>query len=508
MGMIFRGIKKRLFFHFWILFFLSMTIVDILVLYIFLDISISQKIDWKMDALIATCEEKGSVSIKEDETTARRLENSFFGQGTRFSFITAPYAFPSSNAINGMNSDLELLVSETLKDGKSIIKKENIIFGFFFIQYETAIITHPLKRKGKTIAAGGIEFPLTQEYQAYNRIQKFVMGFILIVSFFFAMIGNQQLLRLYYKPLQRLSRLAETFQDEENAFFCVRREDNIFSSLSSSLNTMLNRIAEDKKALNDTIGSLTKANKELVKAQNDVIRAEKMTTIGRLTSGIAHEIGNPIGIVLGYLDLMRNTELREIERKDFIDRSEQEITRINNIIRQLLDMSRSYTHETEPVSVHELLDDLVSVFTYQPTADHINFQIASDSSEDKVLADPDQLRQVFLNLLLNSVDEVNEHCGNEAWIKISTHLKTVPEDDSRQMVKKMIKVSIEDNGRGIDTCHLPHLFEPFYTTKQPGKGTGLGLSVSFMIVERLGGKMAVEPQPGKGAVFHVTLPVV
>jgi len=87
--------------------------------------------------------------------------------------------------------------------------------------------------------------------------------------------------------------------------------------------------------------------------------------VGRLTSGIAHEIGNPIGIVLGYLDLLKQTDLRPDERKDFIDRSEKEITRINQIIRQLLDMSRSSADEAKPISIHQLLQDLMEVLKYQ-----------------------------------------------------------------------------------------------------------------------------------------------
>jgi two-component system NtrC family sensor kinase len=118
--------------------------------------------------------------------------------------------------------------------------------------------------------------------------------------------------------LKRLAKRAETYQDEEPLFFSVRKEDNEFSVLSSSLNKMLHRIADDKRVLKETIGSLKATNVELKKAQNDVIRAEKLATVGRLTSGIAHEIGNPIGIVLGYLDLLKQTDLTISDRNDFM----------------------------------------------------------------------------------------------------------------------------------------------------------------------------------------------
>ena len=271
---------------------------------------------------------------------------------------------------------------------------------------------------------------------------------------------------------------------------------------------MLYRISKDKNVLKETIGSLRKANKELVKAQNDIIRAEKMATVGRLTSGIAHEIGNPIGIVLGYLDLLKKTNLEEDDRIDFIQRSEKEINRINHIIRQLLDMSRPSPQETKPVRVHQLLDDLVTVFNYQPTASHIKFQIELEALNDVALADPDQLRQVFLNILLNAVDAVNTHSGSDAWIKVKTEQVTPQNDKLDMQTNAELLVTIEDSGAGIDPAHLPHLFDPFYTTKEPGKGTGLGLSVCFMIVERLGGHISVDQKTEAGAAFKVALPLI
>jgi signal transduction histidine kinase len=270
---------------------------------------------------------------------------------------------------------------------------------------------------------------------------------------------------------------------------------------------MLNRIADDKKVLTDTIRSLKDANFELKKAQNDVIRAEKMATVGRLTSGIAHEIGNPIGIVLGYLDLLKQADLDESERIDFIDRSEDEITRINQIIRQLLDMSRSSAGEAKPVSVHQLIEDLICVFNYQPKASHITFESSFGAASDRVFADPDRLRQVFLNILLNAVDAVNTLSNDAGCIKIKTEPTPSNSDMHEQPHRASIRVIIEDNGPGLDSSHLPHVFDPFYTTKPPGKGTGLGLSVSFMIVERLGGHISVVNSQNSGAAFQVTLPL-
>ncbi|WP_419661290.1 two component system sensor histidine kinase [Desulfosarcina variabilis str. Montpellier] len=504
--MLFRGIKKRLFLQFWILFFLAMMLIDVLILFIFLERNITQTIDQKKQALIAVCEKKASLLTMNPDKTEKSLMPVLVDQNERFLFVKSPFIGTALNRIQGRQDELDRLVLQTLRSGNQLATKHTILLGWFFFQHKFVILTYPVKSKGHTIAAGGVEFSLTEQYRDFNRIQKIALVFVIVVSFLFALIGNQQLLRLYYRPLKRLANLAETFRDEENLFFSVRKEDNEFSVLSSSLNKMLNRIAEDKKVLKDTIGSLRNANKELKKAQNDVIRAEKMASVGRLTSGIAHEIGNPIGIVLGYLDLLKQSDLSADDRIDFIDRSEKEITRINNIIRQMLDMSRSSPGETKPVSMHQLLKDLVSVFSYQSAAAHINIHLSLGAMNDIVFADPDQLRQVFLNILLNAVDEVNAHCADDAWIRIITEQSGLETNESHLSGQAAITVTIEDSGPGIDPSHLPRIFDPFYTTKEPGKGTGLGLSVSFMIIERLGGHISVDQHAASGAAFHVVLP--
>jgi signal transduction histidine kinase len=313
--------------------------------------------------------------------------------------------------------------------------------------------------------------------------------------------------RVYFRPLQRLAKRAETYTDEDPLFFSFRKEDDEFSILSTSLNKMLQRISEDKGVLKETIGSLKETNRELQKAQNDVIRAEKLATVGRLTSGIAHEIGNPIGIVLGYLDLMKQTDLSRDEQNDFIRRSEKEITRIHHIIRQLLDMTRTSSNESKPIAVHPLLEDLVSVFSYQPSADGIVFESRFNACEDLVVADPERLRQVFLNILLNAVDAINSKPPSKPRIQLITDCPIDENGSCGKDRKPVLDIQIKDNGPGIQPSDLNHIFDPFFTTKQPGAGTGLGLSVSFMIIEKMGGAISVSSSGEEGTLFRVRLPL-
>ncbi len=502
----FRGIKNRVFIQFWILFFLSMLFIDLLVLFIFLEKTLLRYSDHKRFALMIACEERGRIRLPDENLDLLKAKG-IIPTGDRFFFAESPGA----TAIDGYpelpQDNLETAVYQTLKTGQATTRKEGKTVGLLFVQHKSVIITYPVKADGRTIAAGGLESSLTSIYQDFRRIQKITLIFVIINSFLFAFFGNRQLSRIYFRPLKRLAKRAETYQDDATSYFSVRKEDNEFSVLSASLNKMLHRIADDKGMLNETIQSLKDTNLALKKAQNDVIRAEKLATVGRLTSGIAHEIGNPIGIVLGYLDLLKQADLTPEERNDFIARSEKEITRINLIIRQLLDMSRAPAGEPKPMSIHQLIQDLISVFNYQPATHAIAFESALGAIHDLVFADPDRLRQVFLNILLNAVDAVNTNPSNHARITIITEGATGGSDDPSYPEGNVIKVTIKDNGPGILPEQLPHVFDPFYTTKQPGKGTGLGLSVSFMIVQKIGGYISVSSDPGMGAVFQVVLPL-
>ena len=502
----FRGISNRVFIQLWILFFLSMLFLDVLVLFIFLESAISRHTDQKRFSLMRASENQKRVPLS-DENMGLLKEKQVLPNGDRFLFAKGPGLRRTDAIPDSAWSDLEAAVFQTLKTGQAITQKVGKAFGLLFLQHKSVVITYPVVADGKTIAAGGLESSLTGIYEDFRRIQKIALFFVVINSFLFAIFANHQLTRIYFKPLKRLAKRAETYQDEDTLFFAVRKEDNEFS-VSSSLNVMLHRIADDKRILKETIDSLKATNVELKKAQNDVIQAEKLATVGRLTSGIAHEIGNPIGIVLGYLDLLKQTDLTPEERSDFITRSEEEITRINHIIRQLLDMSRSSADESKPMSIHLLLEDLLSVLSYQPGATDIVFESDLQAGDDLVFADPDRLRQVFLNILLNAVDAVNSNPSRDARIKMVTEIVSGDTDVAFDAKGRFIKVTIQDSGAGIHASDLAHVFDPFFTTKPPGRGTGLGLSVSFMIVEKLGGHLSVSSNIEAGAVFEVVLPLV
>ena len=332
--------------------------------------------------------------------------------------------------------------------------------------------------------------------------------FLFINTAILTFIGIYRLSKVYFQPLARLARRAEDYREDDEMLFSVRKEDNELHKLSGSLNSMLRRISADREKLRSTVNSLERTNLELKKAQAEIIRAEKLASVGRLSAGIAHEIGNPIGIVMGYLELLKQKDIPAAEKKEYIHRTEEEIERINTIIRQLLEISRPSNAGLRAVSVHELIDDTAQVLKVQPLMSNIELEYRLEAQNDKVLADSNQLRQVFLNLIINAADAISsERKAANGKLKIQSS----PADEKQEQPEEgqnYLKIMFIDNGPGIPAENIGNIFDPFFTTKDPGKGTGLGLSVSFMIVEGFGGKMTVNSKVGEGTTLTLLLPLI
>lgn len=369
------------------------------------------------------------------------------------------------------------------------------------------VISTPLVKNGATLGGIGIEFPLDRVHQTLRRSQQFLFFYIFINLIILTFVGIQRISKPYLQPLARLAKRAADYKEDDDLFFAVRKEDNELSSLSKALNSMLRRISADKEKLRSTVLSLERANLELQQAQRDIIRAEKLASVGRLSAGIAHEIGNPIGIVMGYLELLRQPDITDEERDEYIQRTEDEIERINNIIRQLLEIARPSNTGRMAVSVHDIMQDTADVLHVQPLMSNIELSLDLKAPNDTVMADPNQLRQVFLNLIINAADAISsDETIQDGKLILSTAVEKNGNQNSTPS-SDYLNILFADNGPGIAEENMSNIFDPFFTTKDPGRGTGLGLSVSFMIVESLGGKMTGISEPGKGTTMEISLPL-
>ena len=408
----------------------------------------------------------------------------------------------------GYTREIDVLVRKSMDSGRRQMNLTGETWGVFWKQPNSILIAAPLLKKNRIIAGAGLALSLEGVYQSLRQSQQIILLYMMLNLVILTGIGLFRLSKVYLQPIRRLVNRAEEYrEDDEEILFSVRKGDNELNKLSKSLNRMLKRISADKEKLRATVLSLEKANRNLKQAQSEIIRAEKLAAVGRLSAGIAHEIGNPIGIVMGYLDLLKQQNISVSEKNDYLVRTENEINRINTIIRQLLDLARPVPKVSKTISVHGLIEDMAHILRVQPLMSKVQLKLQLSALEDVILADAEQLRQVFLNLAINAADAIAAiENNNDGQLTIQTEV--LPSSGLGVLQQKeKLRIMFKDNGPGISTENIGNIFDPFFTTKEPGKGTGLGLSVSFMIIEGMGGTIKAASQPGRGTTLSVYLPL-
>jgi hypothetical protein len=332
-----------------------------------------------------------------------------------------------------------------------------------------------------------------------------ILGYVLVNAVLLAALGVFRIIRLVVRPLENLAEQADLYSAQHEFLPSSGRRRNEFGRLESSLHRMVAKLEQDREDLRKTVCSLEQANSQLEKTRQEMVRAEKQASTGRLAAGLAHEIGNPLGVMQGYLELLRQEGLAPGERKEFLDRTDQELGRVNRLIRQLLDFARPAPGNRVPVHGQQLVQQAVEMFRERGKG-AITYDATLRAEQDLIVADPDGLRQVLVNCLLNAEDALLSGAG--AASGKSGRIEVCCENCPGPGGAPALRVAVRDNGPGIAAEHLAEVFEPFFTTKEPGKGTGLGLSVSFSLIAGFGGEMGAASQPGEGAEIWFSLPLL
>lgn len=380
--------------------------------------------------------------------------------------------------------------------------------GFFWPGRSSLVVARPVTFHNGQAGALAAELSLASLYQSLRNSQRAFFVYFPINLAFFVLLGFFRLYRSIVRPIDRLVATAAEFRDDGELVFLDEEREGEFNRLSRSLNQMLSRIQRDRAKLEETVASLEAANRGLRRAQEEIIRAEKLASVGRLSAGIAHEIGNPMGIIAGYLELLKQPGLEEPQRRDFIRRAEGEAGRVNTIIRQLLDFARQPKEERlAAVSVHAVIAEVRELCAIQPLLAGVAVGVEAGAANDRVLASGDRLKQVFLNLIINAADAINSQTDRAGAGRITIRTANAEADVAGAGPGTALVVDILDNGPGFAEAELANIFDPFYTTKEPGKGTGLGLSICFTIVESLGGSINAAANPAGGARVTLTLPL-
>jgi PAS domain S-box-containing protein len=234
--------------------------------------------------------------------------------------------------------------------------------------------------------------------------------------------------------------------------------------------------------------------RELEETQAQLMQAEKIASLGRLSAGVAHEINNPLAGILIYAELLE----RQLETGDFNREYLTEIIsqtlRCQQIVTRLLEFSRQSLGQKTDFDVNKIILRCIDLISHQAIFHNIEIKTELDTKLPQILGDPGQLQQVVTNLLLNAADAMQGH----GIIKVTT--RPTPLHDG-------IIVTLADTGCGIPPDIQDKVFEPFFTTKAPGKGTGLGLSIVYSVIQRHGGTIEIDSTPGGGTTFTIKLPL-
>ncbi len=229
--------------------------------------------------------------------------------------------------------------------------------------------------------------------------------------------------------------------------------------------------------------------------EEQIAQADKLASIGELSAGIAHEINNPLGVILGYTQLLIRHEDPASETFKDLKTIEKHVRNCKSIVEDLLHFARTSPSQEDKIRIEEAIDDVLDFVRQHADVDRVEIHRDYDPSVPQMRLDEKKMKQVFMNLVMNALHAV----GQQGRISIKTEYASD---------REQVAVRVSDTGYGIEEKNLPKIFDPFFTTKPTGEGTGLGLSVSYGIVKNHGGDIAVESQKGTGTTFTITLPVL
>lgn len=409
--------------------------------------------------------------------------------------VTAGYAFGFNRALLFMINKEQNVLNGKLAVGPSSLEEANRIWKEMSTKYNSLTdfieeldhihnIDNPLNIKAKLMA-----FPLNDRNEVVATCVKTKMTIIV-------------------RDASNDLRVSEDFKNAlgVNEFVCVpliiRNEpkgvivaDNIYTGepITEDLVNILTMFANQAVLAienAETYNRLEDKVKQLADTQQILMRSERLVTIGTMASYIAHEIRNPLVTIGGFAKSLSKHEFSDPKIRKNVDIIHKEVVRLEKILNNITDFSKPLVTEKYEVRICDIMNDIRTLMGNYLSDNNINFHLEIGPDIPKIMADPNQIKQVLLNMLMNSVESIAQ--GGDITIKINS-------------IKKTIKINVIDTGKGIPKKVLKNIFDPFFTTKSDG--TGVGLAVSHNIIKDHGGKINAKSEPGKGTTMTLTLPV-
>jgi two-component system NtrC family sensor kinase len=285
---------------------------------------------------------------------------------------------------------------------------------------------------------------------------------------------------------------------DDNQLDDIKLLSHAFNHMLDNLQTATTELQNWSKQLEYKV---QKKSEELGEVQNELINIERIASLGKLSSSVAHEINNPLSGILVYTKLVHkklsNLDVEEGKKESMLKHLkliEDETKRCGDIVKSLLDFSRKDQNDFEMRHLQEILNDTYHLMSHPINIANITFQMDFTAATDLVWCSPNQMKQACVALLVNASEAVTD--GGEILFR------------SFNPDEEFICIEISDNGSGISPEDISHIFQPFFTTKRNSSGVGLGLSIVHGIVKSHNGRIDVKSEPGKGTTFTIRLPII
>jgi signal transduction histidine kinase len=351
---------------------------------------------------------------------------------------------------------------------------------------EGIVASAPILRDGAVVGAVNVEFTHEEVVGTARELAwdaSMVAAFWIVVGHILTAIFIRQVTR----PLVRLSQAAESLA-EERGVLLEPPEDKELADLVRAFNDMSSRLADRRAENQRLIGEL---EQRVAQKTREVLRADRLATLGGIAAGFAHEIGNSLNVIRGYSAVAARELPGESPVKADVDAIRREVGRAAGLIERFLVFARARTVHPHAQPIEPIVREAAEVVGPAAAQARVERTIEVAEGLPPVLADAELLRQAFLNLCVNAVQAMAEKGGGRLTVRAR------PEGGG-------VTVEVADTGPGIEAEAQAHVFEPFFTTK--ANGTGLGLAIVRQAAEAHGGSVEVESAPGKGAIFRVRLP--
>jgi len=375
-----------------------------------------------------------------------------------------------------------------------LIKRGKELFATRFISIKNLPPCYACHSRAKTeLGKMYIEISLLEAQKSMRgSMYKHILGLAIscmLISLIFWLSIN----RLLIKPLNEMVSIMKKVEQKDLSVRINSDGNDEFGFLARSFNKMIISLEQSKKEL------------ETFHLQQ-IEKASKLASLGEIISSIAHEIKNPLTGINCAVQLVYNNLKEDHSQKQVVAEVLNQISRLDRFVKDLLSYARPTPLQFVPFQIKESLKIVLFFVHSEAKKKHIEINTFSDENIPGILMDPNQMQQVFLNIIINAMDSMPQGGTLTISVAVKNYQEVSDKIKNSAIADKWLAVSFEDNGTGISQDDIEHIFEPFYSKKT--KGTGLGLSISQKIVRNHRGEIFVDSTPGKGTVFTIYLPVI